>query len=79
MAQATEYICKQGDRLDLIAFAAYGDINAILPNGKDPMGTIIAANPDVPIGVYMEEGQRLYIPVFEDQNLDSSDLPPWLR
>lgn len=79
MPDYTEYIVKQGDRLDRIASEAYGDLSVTLPNGLDGMGSIIDANPDVTIDVYLEVGTRLFIPVFEDGNVGNADLPLWMR
>lgn len=68
-----EYITKQGDRWDNIAFAAYGD--ATLING------IIEANVATVISPVLVAGSRLIVPIIEQGTiqLDSNLLPPWKR
>jgi len=69
----TEYVVKQGDRWDTIAFKAYGDASLI--------EGIIEANLSVVISPVLEVGTRLVIPILEDGDiqLDSELLPPWKR
>jgi phage tail protein X len=62
--EATEYITKDGDRLDLLAFKAYGTISSIIIDGKSRNATF-------------ESGIRLYIPVVDSAALNNSLLPPW--
>jgi len=73
MADFVEYIVKQGDRWDTIAFKAYGD--ATLFNG------IIEANTATVISPILESGARLIIPILEvaEIQIDSELLPPWKR
>jgi phage tail protein X len=73
MANFVEYVAKQGDRWDTIAFKAYGD--ATLING------IIEANPTIVISPILEAGTRVVVPVLEqgDVQIDSELLPPWKR
>jgi phage tail protein X len=73
MANFVEYVAKQGDRWDSIAFKAYGD--ATLING------IIEANPTIVISPILEAGTRVVVPVLEqgDVQIDSELLPPWKR
>jgi nucleoid-associated protein YgaU len=68
-----EYIVKQGDRWDTIAYKAYG--NPLLFNG------IIEANFATVISPILEVGTRLIIPILETSNIqiDSELLPPWKR
>ena len=70
MKEFYEYITKEGDRWDLIAYQFYGD----------PMlyGPIIVANPDVPIIPILPGGIKLRIPVIELKNT-IEELPPWKR
>lgn len=68
-----EYIVKDGDRWDTIAYKAYGD--ATLFNG------IIEANPAFTVTATLVAGERLIIPILEDGDItiDSQLLPPWKR
>lgn len=65
-----EYITKEGDRWDLIAYEFYGD-----PYLYEP---IIAANPEVPIKPVLPSGIKLRVPVIEVKNT-VEELPPWKR
>lgn len=65
-----EYITKEGDRWDLIAYEFYGD-----PYLYEP---IVAANPDVPIKPILPSGIKLLVPVIETKNT-VEELPPWKR
>jgi len=71
MANFVEYITKQGDRWDTIAFKAYGD--ATLIDG------IIEANPTIVISPILEAGTRVIVPILEqgDIQINSELLPPW--
>jgi len=73
MANFVEYVAKQGDRWDTIAFKAYGD--ATLING------IIEANPTIVISPILEAGTRVIVPILEqgDIQINSELLPPWKR
>lgn len=73
MANFVEYVAKQGDRWDTIAFKAYGD--ATLVNG------IIEANPTIVISPILEASTRVIVPILEqgDVQIDSELLPPWKR
>lgn len=69
----TEYITKEGERWDEIAYKAYGDVAMV--------NTLIEANRNLPVTPRLEAGTRLIIPIQEtltaDQNTDL--LPPWKR
>lgn len=65
-----EYITKEADRWDLIAYEFYGD-----PMLYEP---IIVANPDVPILPVLPSGLKLKIPVIEIKDV-LEELPPWKR
>lgn len=68
----TEYITIQGDRLDSIAFKAYGDATLF--------GDIQNANPNVPSTDVFEGGLILFIPISENSaSTDTALLPPWKR
>lgn len=73
MANFVEYVAKQGDRWDTIAFKAYGD--ATLING------LIEANPTIVISPILEAGTRIIVPILEsgEIQIDSELLPPWKR
>lgn len=73
MANFVEYVAKQGDRWDTIAFKAYGD--ATLING------LIEANTTIVISPILEIGTRIIVPILEqgDIQIDSELLPPWKR
>lgn len=64
-----EYITKDGDRWDLLAYEFYGDATLYEP--------IITANPDVPITPILKSGIILQIPVMEDTDEIEFVLPPW--
>jgi len=71
MANFVEYVAKQGDRWDTIAFKAYGDTTLI--NG------LIEANPTIVISPILEIGTRVIVPVLEqgEIQINSELLPPW--
>jgi len=73
MANFVEYVAKQGDRWDTIAFKSYGD--ATLING------LIEANTSIIISPILEIGTRVIVPILEqgDIRIDSELLPPWKR
>jgi phage tail protein X len=73
MANIVEYVTKQGDRWDTIAFKAYGDASLI--NG------LIEANPSIVISPILEPGVRVVVPILEtgEIQIDSELLPPWKR
>jgi phage tail protein X len=64
-----EYITKDGDRWDLIAYEFYSD-----PTLYE---SIITANPEVPITPILPSGLKLKIPVREDKEEIEFILPPW--
>jgi len=73
MENFVEYVTKQGDRWDTIAFKAYGD--STLVNG------IIEANTSIVISPILEPGTRVIVPILEsgEIQIDSELLPPWKR
>lgn len=73
MSSFVEYVTKQGDRWDTIAFKAYGD--ATLING------LIEANTTTVISPIIATGTRIIVPILEsgDIQIDSELLPPWKR
>jgi phage tail protein X len=77
--EVTQYIAKSGDRLDLIAFKAYGSLSTKFPNGLDPIGAILDANNGLLADTTLIAGTTILIPVMDDGNLVSTSLPPWLQ
>lgn len=73
MSSFVEYIVKEGERWDTIAYKAYGDSSMI--------SGIIENNPDVAINPILQVGTRLLIPVLEKSEIEiNSELqPPWKR
>jgi phage tail protein X len=69
--ETTNYITKQGDRWDLIAWKAYGDITK--------QKEIIEQNPDIALTVEFDEGITLKLPIIPEINTQESLLPPWKR
>jgi phage tail protein X len=66
-----EYITKEGERFDQVAYKAYGKSTLVT--------TIIQANPKVPIVPKLPAGVVLYIPVLDEVSVktDKELLPPW--
>ncbi|MEI7475347.1 MAG: tail protein X [bacterium] len=64
-----EYITKDGDRWDLIAYEFYADATLYEP--------IIKANPDISIAPTLPAGINLQIPILEDKEEIEFILPPW--
>lgn len=75
----TEYITKDGDRLDLIAFKAYGSLGSIIIDNENKMAmdSIVEANPDVSFNAVIDSGISLYIPIVDSASINNSLLPPW--
>lgn len=69
MSDFYEYITKDGDRWDLIAYEFYSDATLYEP--------IITANPEVPITPMLLSGLKLKIPIIEDSEEIEFTLPPW--
>jgi phage tail protein X len=70
--QYIEYITKDGDRWDLIAYQFLGDATLY--------ELIIVANPLVPIFPILPAGIPLQIPDINDEEMTTTeDLPPWKR
>lgn len=65
-----DYLTKEGDRWDSIAYEFYGD-----PTKYE---AIITANQFVPIIPILPSGIPLQIPVIEEsEEISTEDLPPW--
>jgi phage tail protein X len=71
MSEFYEYITKDNDRWDLIAYEFYSDATLYEP--------IITANPNIEITPILPSGIKLRIPVIDQQNTIQFELPPWRR
>jgi phage tail protein X len=71
MAEATQYIVREGERWDTVAYKAYGRASLF--------HEIILANPLVPITPRITGGTVLNIPVIDEVTVqtDKEKLPPW--
>lgn len=67
--QFIQHITYAGERWDLLAFQYYGDATNY--------EVIIMANPLVPIEPVFEAGIVIAIPIIQQQNVLTTDLPPW--
>jgi phage tail protein X len=68
-ANFTEYITKEGDRWDLIAYKFYADASLY--------EKIIQSNPAVEITPILKSGIRLKIPILNQDSQIQFELPPW--
>jgi phage tail protein X len=67
-----QYTAQEGDRWDLVAYEAYGDVTK--------MDAIIKANPSVSITPEIPAGTKLQIPIIEEEEaVAETQLPPWKR
>lgn len=73
MEDLIEYLVKDGDRWDSIAFKAYGDPTLI--------SGLIEANKATVVSAVLEAGSKIIIPILEEGEItiDSELLPPWKR
>lgn len=69
--QSIRHVTYAGERWDLLAFQYYGD-----PTNYE---VIIMANPLVPIEPVFEAGIVVAIPIIQQQDVVTRDLPPWNR
>lgn len=69
MTDYYEYITKDNDRWDLIAYEFYSDATLY--------ELIIIANPQVEIAPILLAGLKLKIPVLDTQDTIVFELPPW--
>jgi phage tail protein X len=67
--QFIEHVTYAGERWDLLAWQYYGD--------PANYSIIIMANLRVPIEPVFEAGITIAVPIIQQQNVLSSDLPPW--
>lgn len=73
MSQFTEYITKEGERWDAIAYNAYGDVGKV--------SILVQNNPNIPITPRLPSGLRMLIPILPTaKSVANKDLlPPWKR
>jgi len=71
MSEFYEYITKEGDRWDLIAYQFYSNASLYEP--------IIKANPHIGITPTLQAGIKLKIPVLNQENTIEFELPPWRK
>ena len=69
MSEFIEYITKENDRWDLIAWQFYTNATFYEP--------IIKANSHIPIKPTLKSGVKLKIPVINQQNTIEFELLPW--
>lgn len=69
MTEFYSYITKDNDRWDSIAYKFYKDATKY--------EVIIQANPSVAIKPALESGINLKIPVLDEDEQISFELPPW--
>lgn len=69
--ETTPYITNEGDRWDLIADKAYGDVTKM----KD----ILEANPNLAMVTVFTEGITVLLPIIPETETQTSNLPPWKR
>ncbi|HXN85802.1 MAG TPA: tail protein X [Candidatus Binataceae bacterium] len=67
--QFITHVTVAGERWDLIAWNYYGDPTLF--------GSIIMANPNVPIEPVFEAGLVIVIPILQQASVVTTDLPPW--
>lgn len=68
-----DYITKENDRWDSIAWDKYGDVAK--------MNLLIEANPQIPADAVLTGGIRVLIPIIpaSESLTDAAKLPPWKR
>ena len=71
MTEFYNYVTKDNDRWDLIAYKFYND--------STKYELIIKTNPDIPITPVLESGIKLKIPVLEEKETISFITPPWKK
>ena len=71
MTEFYNYVTKDNDRWDLIAYKFYND--------STKYEIIIKSNPDIPITPVLESGIKLKIPVLEEKETISFITPPWKK
>ncbi len=83
--QYTTYTTKEGDRWDLIAYAAYGALKVMITDDsgevveRDAIDLIIQENKGIYVEPVLESGLILKIPILEFVDIEKDLLPPWKR
>ncbi len=71
-AEYIEHITSEGEAWDGLAYYYYGD--------ETLLGTLIAANPHLPISATLQSGKRLAVPILDlSKRITADKLPPWKR
>ena len=71
MTEFYNYVTKDNDRWDLIAYKFYND--------STKYEIIIKANPDITIIAVLESEKKKKIPVLEEKETISFITPPWKK
>ena len=71
MTEFYNYVTKDNDRWDLIAYKFYND--------STKYEIIIQANPEVDIAPILAAGVKLKIPVLDEKETISFITPPWKK
>lgn len=69
MTQYIKHITSDGDRWDLLAYKYYGDATNF--------ESIIIANPTIPLNPILPAGITVYVPILDEDDIQTEDLPPW--
>ena len=71
MTDYTEIVLQEDTRWDIVSYRAYGTI--------DRIPEIAEANPTIPLRDMIEAGTKLYLPILEEAEIQTDQLPPWKR
>jgi len=64
-----KHITQDGDRWDSLAYKYYGDATNFEP--------IVTANPTISLNPILSAGLTIYIPILDEDDIQTEDLPPW--
>ncbi|MGH7814672.1 MAG: tail protein X [Candidatus Binataceae bacterium] len=67
--QCILHVTAAGERWDLLAWRYYGDASQY--------SQIIMANPTVAISPVLDSGLAIVVPVVQEAQIASANLPPW--
>ncbi len=67
--QCIRHVTAAGERWDLLAWRYYGDATNF--------GAIVMANPAIPIMAVFDAGIVLAVPILQQSQILTSNLPPW--
>lgn len=71
MSSVLIHTCNEYDRFDLIAHRYYGTV--------DEIGRIIDANPQLVLSETLVAGTTVIVPIVQESQTKSANLPPWFR